>query len=204
MTTWILLRAAGIGAYVALFLSVAWGLLGSASLTPRWVSKPAANLFHAAVASTGLALLGLHVVLLLVDEFVRFDVLDVLVPMRSAFRPAAVTLGVIAMYLTVAIMVTSWLRRRVGSAWWRRVHMLAVPAFSLSLLHGLLAGTDSAQPWIIAVYGVSGAVVLFLVIVRGLTARARPARDASAPPARPVRPASASSPGGSREPASAA
>jgi sulfoxide reductase heme-binding subunit YedZ len=176
VTTWILLRAAGIGAYVALSLSVAWGLLASASLTPRRISKPAANLFHAAVGTTGLVLLGVHLALLLVDRFVRFDVLDLLIPMRSSFRPFAIALGVVAMYGVVAVTVTSWLRRRVGSAWWRRAHLLAVPSFAVSLLHGLLAGTDSGQPWMLAVYGGSATVVVFLLVVRALTARSAVAR----------------------------
>jgi methionine sulfoxide reductase heme-binding subunit len=171
VTTWILLRAAGIGAYVALFLSVAWGLAGSASLTPRWVSKPAANVFHAAVGSTGLVLLVVHLALLLVHRFVPFDLLDLLIPMRSSFRPVAIALGVLSMYAMVAVAVTSWLRRRVGSVWWRRTHLLAIPSFALSLLHGLLAGTDSRQAWMLALYGVSAAVVLFLIVVRSLTVR---------------------------------
>ena len=204
MTTWILLRAAGIGAYVALFLSVAWGLLASASLTPRRVSKAAANLFHAAVASTGLALLGLHVVLLLVDRFVRFDVVDLLVPMASPYRPFAVALGVVAMYVLVGITVTSWLRKRVGSVWWRRIHLLAVPTFGVTMLHGLLSGTDSGQPWMLAIYGSTSAIVIFLVVVRGLTARARPVRDAASPPARARAASSGPRSEGAREPASAA
>ena len=204
MTTWILLRAAGIGAYVALFLSVAWGLLASASLTPRRVSKPAANLFHAAVASTGLALLGLHVVLLLVDRFVRFDVVDVLVPMASPYRPFAVALGVVAMYAMVAIIVTSWARKRVGSVWWRRMHLLAVPTFGMTMLHGLLSGTDSGQAWMLALYGTTSVIVTFLVVVRGLTARTRPARAATTTPERAPRGVAPARPDGTREPASAA
>ena len=199
MTTWILLRAAGIGAYVALFLSVAWGLLASASLTPRRISKPAANLFHAAVASTGLALLGLHVALLLVDRFVRFDVVDVLVPMASPYRPLAVALGVVAMYAMVAIMVTSWVRKRVGSLWWRRVHLLAVPTFGITMLHGLLSGTDSGQAWTLALYGATSLIVIFLVVARGLTARSRPAREASSTPGRARRSGVPARPDGTRE-----
>jgi methionine sulfoxide reductase heme-binding subunit len=176
---WVLLRAAGIGAFVALFLSVAWGLLGSASLTPRWISKPSANLFHAAVASTGLVLLVVHLGLLLADRVVRFDPLDLLVPMRSTYRPVAVAAGIFAMYATAAIIMTSWLRRRVGAARWRRVHLLAVPAFSLALLHGLLAGSDGGRPWMLTLYASTGAITLFLVLVRGLTARERPARRAA-------------------------
>ena len=32
MSTWILLRAAGIGSYLMLFLSIAWGLIATTSV----------------------------------------------------------------------------------------------------------------------------------------------------------------------------
>ena len=71
---WILLRAAGIGAYVALWLAVAWGLVATTGIVKRRISKPAANAFHAFVATTGLALLALHLVLLVIDTFMPFGV----------------------------------------------------------------------------------------------------------------------------------
>lgn len=186
MTTWILLRAAGIGSYVMLFLSVAWGLVATTAVVSKRVSKPAANLFHAFVASTGLALLGVHMGLLLVDEFMPFSVATLTLPMASEYRPLAVTAGVVAMYGIVAIVVTSWLRRRVGTSWWRRVHTMAVPMFTLALAHGLFAGTDSERPWMLALYAVTGLLVVFLTIVRALTFGYRPPRPAPPERARPA------------------
>ncbi|MGZ8629485.1 MAG: ferric reductase-like transmembrane domain-containing protein [Actinomycetota bacterium] len=192
MTTWVLLRAAGIGSYVMLFLSVAWGLVATTAVVTKRVSKPAANLFHAFVASTGLALLGVHLGLLLVDEFMPFSITALAVPMASDYRPVAVSAGVVAMYGIVAIVVTSWLRKRVGTAWWRRVHLLAIPMFTLTLAHGVFAGTDTERPWMFALYAVSGLVVVFLTIVRALTYGYRPPRPA--PPER-ARPATERQPG---------
>src|SRR5687767_12568368 len=101
MSTWILLRAAGIGSYLMLFLSIAWGLLGTTSVVTKHISKPSANLFHAFVATTGLALLGVHLGLLLIDEFMPFSLADLTVPMASEYRPIAITAGVVAMYAIV-------------------------------------------------------------------------------------------------------
>ena len=182
MTTWILLRAAGIGSYLMLFLSVAWGLVATTAVVTKRVSKPTANLFHAFVASTGLALLGVHLGLLLVDGFMPFSVAAITLPMAAEYRPLAVSAGVIAMYGMVAVLVTSWLRTRVGTAWWRRVHLLAVPMFTLALAHGVFAGTDTERPWMFVLYAVTGLVVVFLTIVRALTYGYRPPR-----PTRPER-----------------
>ena len=186
MMTWVLLRAAGIGAYVALWLAVAWGLVATTGVVKRRISKPAANAFHAFVASTGLALLAIHLVLLVVDSYMPFAPLDVLIPLRASFRPVALAAGVIAMYAIVIVMVSSWTRSKMSTRLWRAIHLLAVPAFVLALLHGVFAGTDTQRPWMIALYGTTGILTFFLVIVRGLTVDYRPPRPT--PPTRAARP----------------
>ena len=126
MTTWVLLRAAGIGSYLMLFLSVAWGLIATTSLVTKRISKPTANMFHAFVASAGFALLGVHLGLLLVDGFMPFSLLALTVPMASEYSPVAVTAGIISMYaIVIVVVVTSWLRTSIGTVSWRRLHVLA-------------------------------------------------------------------------------
>jgi cytochrome b561 len=168
---WLLTRSAGIGAYLMLYLAVAWGLLATTSLVTKRVAKRSSTAFHGFVASAGLALLALHLVGLLLDRFVRFDLLDLLMPFRATYRPFAFTLGIVATFATVLVLATSWTRKLLRPALWRTIHLLAVPAFAMALLHGLLAGSDSARPGMVIVYWVTGLSVLFLVIVRGLTAR---------------------------------
>ncbi len=156
MTTWILLRAAGIGAYVLLFLSVAWGLIGTTSVFGPRVPKATAVTIHQFLSTAALLLLGAHVGLLLVDSFMPFRLLDVLVPLHASFHPAATAFGVLAMYSMVTVLASSWSRRRVGPTWWRRLHLLAAPAFVLAMVHGVFAGTDSARPWMWWLYVVTG------------------------------------------------
>lgn len=178
MTNWIILRAAGIGAYLMLFLSVVWGLVGTTTPFGKRVSKPSATLVHQFMATCGLALVGVHVALLLIDEFMPFTLSDALIPMRSTYRPVGVAFGVVAMYALVAVIVLSWLRKHIGTRWWRRSHLFAVPTFTLTLMHGMFAGTDAVRSWMWVTYLVTGTLVLFLVIVRGLTAGFRPQRAA--------------------------
>jgi len=187
MTVWILLRAAGIGSYVALWLAVSWGLVATTGIVKRRISKPASNAFHAFVASTGLALLAVHLLLLMADDYMPFTLLDVLIPMRSPFRPLSIAAGIVAMYVIVLLMISSWMRSKLSTRLWRAIHLLAVPAFVLALLHGAFAGTDTQRPWMIALYGTTGMLTLFLVVVRGLTAGYRPPRPAGATRAVPAR-----------------
>ena len=114
-----------------------------------------------------------------------FHILDVLVPMRSTFRPIAITAGVLAMYATVAVMVSSWVRKKLSTKVWRSIHLLAVPAFTLALAHGVFSGTDTQRWWMWGMYALTGLIVVFLVIVRGLSYGYRPPRPA--PPERATR-----------------
>jgi predicted ferric reductase len=194
MTTWVILRAAGIGAYVMVFLSVAWGLIATTSLIGKRVSRASATTVHQFIATTGLVLLGVHLAGLLVDPFMPFGVRQIAIPMASAYRPVAITIGVVAMYTMVVVIVLSWMRKTIGTTWWRRSHLLAVPVFAMSLVHGLLAGTDSQRPAMWWLYLGTGLVVVFLVLVRGLTFGFRPARaprpEGAARPERMARPSS--------------
>jgi Ferric reductase like transmembrane component. len=181
MTTWIILRAAGIGAYLMLFMSVAWGLVATTSVVTKRISKQSSNLFHQFVATVALLLLGVHLGGLLIDTYMKFHPLDVLVPMHARFKPVAVTFGVVAMYGMVIVLASSWARKPLGTKWWRALHLLAVPAFTLSMVHGVFSGTDTVRPWMWGIYLVTALTTLFLVIVRGLTHGYRPARAKLAP-----------------------
>jgi len=86
----------------------------------------------------------------------------------------AVALGVFALYACVLVLLTSWVRKGIGTVWWRRFHLLATPAFLLALMHGMLAGTDSTRLWLWWTYLDTALVVVFLLLVRALT-DARPA-----------------------------
>ncbi len=189
MTTWIILRAAGIGAYLMLFLSVCWGLIGTTGVLGKRVSKASAIAVHQFMSTAGLVLLGVHVGGLLIDSFMPFAPVDVLVPGHTTFKPVAVAFGIVGMYAFVFVVVTSWLRRRIGTTWWRRTHLLAVPTFTLAMIHGVFSGTDSVRAGMWWLYAVTALVVVFLVVVRGLTAGFRPERAPAPAHARPVAPA---------------
>lgn len=180
MTTWLLLRAAGVGAYLVLFLSVVWGLIGTTSVMGKRVSKVTATNIHHYLGIAMLPLLAVHLGGLFLDRFRPFGVLDLFSPLHATFRPVSVALGIIAMYLSLVVLVTTWAKRRLGTTWWRRFHLAAVPAFALAMVHGVWTGTDSVQPLLWWIYMITGSLVLFLVLVRGFTARPRPKRRPAA------------------------
>jgi methionine sulfoxide reductase heme-binding subunit len=180
MTTWNILRAAGIGAYLMLWASVAWGLISTTQVFGKRVSKATNVALHQAFSTSGLLLLATHLVFVLKDTFVPFTWLDLLVPFRTTYRPIGVAFGIGAMFVMIlGVLGTSWGRRVIGTRWWRRAHALSVPAFSLALVHGLMTGTDTPRPAMFWLYLATTASLVFLLLVRGLTHGERPKRAAA-------------------------
>jgi sulfoxide reductase heme-binding subunit YedZ len=187
MTTWIILRAAGIAAYLMLFFSVAWGLVATTSVMGKMVSKASAVAVHQFTSTVALVLLAVHLVGVLLDRFVPFRPLDILVPFHATYRATAVAFGIAGMYFAVVVLVTSWMRKRIGTRWWRRLHVLAAPALIMAMIHGIFTGTDTIRSWMWWTYVSTGGAVLFLVIVRALTVGLRPQRAVLPPHARSPR-----------------
>jgi len=178
MLTWNALRAAGIGAYLMLWATVCWGLVGTAAVGGKRIARVTAITIHQFLATTAFVLLGAHIGLLLADSFVHFAPLDVAVPLHSSYERIPVALGVVAMWLFAVVLVSSWIRKRIGTRLWRALHLLAVPSFALALVHGVFAGTDTARPWMWWGYVATGAIALFLMLVRTMTIGLRPRRAA--------------------------
>jgi methionine sulfoxide reductase heme-binding subunit len=177
VTTWNVLRAAGIGAYLMLWASVAWGLVSTTQVFGRRVSKATNVALHQAFSTSGLLLLATHLVFVLKDTFVPFTWLDLVVPFRATYRPVGVALGIGAMFVMIlGVLSTSWGRKLIGTTWWRRTHSLSIPAFSLALVHGLMTGTDTARPAMFWLYLATTAALVFLLVVRALTFGFRPQR----------------------------
>jgi sulfoxide reductase heme-binding subunit YedZ len=59
-------------------------------------------------------------------------------------------------------------RKRLSHGIWRTLHFLSFPAFALVTLHGILAGTDTNQPWMLLLYLGAGALFAFLIALRFL------------------------------------
>ena len=119
MTTWIILRAAGIGAYLMLFFSVAFGLVATSAPFGKRIAKQSAILIHQFMSTVGLVLLGVHICGLLLDRYIHFGPTQVLVPGTSSYRPVAVAIGVVGMYSMVLVAVSSWLRKHYSAKVWR-------------------------------------------------------------------------------------
>lgn len=169
---WLLSRTTGLVAYAALSLDVIAGLLVSTRTGDRLVPRGRLVDLHGWLSPLALALVLAHAGVLLADAYVRFDVLDVLVPFASRRWPIAIGIGVLAGYLALVVHLSFAFRKRIGTATWRRLHYLSFAAFVLATVHALAAGTDRGNPWFAAVYAALLLAVAALVAVRIRRARA--------------------------------
>lgn len=163
---WFVTRATGIVAWAVLSASVLLGLFLSTRVlgarpTPGWLQD-----LHRGTAGLGLGFTAAHMAALVADSYVHFDVVDLLVPMASSWRPVAVALGVVAMWLLVVVEGTSLARRRVGHRAWRRVHMLSFALWIAATAHFVLAGTDVMTPWLFPVVVATTTAVVAATLVR--------------------------------------
>jgi predicted ferric reductase len=182
---WDLARGAGIAGFLMLSLATSAGAITarhSANLERRVVMQ----YVHRASAFAGIILLILHVGMILADSYARVGWVGALVPFAAAYRPAAVALGVLGMYLLVAVAVTGMLRVRFassarGAQIWRRIHLAAYAAWASAAWHFLSVGTDSGRWWGRAALLAGMAIVGTGVAVRLLDRRPRTGRPIVSP-----------------------
>lgn len=172
--TWYVTRASGVVAYALLATSVVFGVVMAGRMHGKRPSRPWVLDVHRMLGGLAVLLVGVHVGALLLDSFVSFDVVDVLVPFASTSSPAAVAAGVVAFWMLAAVEVTSLLRNRIPNRVWRRVHMLSFAVFVLASAHFVAAGTDATSP--VAIIGllavISTVVGVTLIRVMRLVAPA--------------------------------
>jgi hypothetical protein len=178
--SWDVVRASGFTAYLLLSASVVMGLLLSLRWQSRHWPRLVTNEVHQYLTLLAVAYSVVHGIATWLDPFMRFHLAELLVPMASHYRPLWVTMGILSLYLAVAVLVTTWLRPYLGYRLWRSFHVSTFVVYILATLHGLGTGTDTRTWYGLLVYGGSVWTVLGLVTKRllqpaGRTAKPRPA-----------------------------
>jgi predicted ferric reductase len=168
MLPWIMGRGLGISAYLSLTGLTLLGLWLRHPLAQRWQwPAPVTRIrVHAVLAAGTVVLILGHVVALVLDRFAGVGVLGAVVPGASGFRPLAVALGTVGVYLAVLVGASAALAGRLAGRAWRPIHQAALAVFGLAWAHGLLAGSDSSR--LRLMYAVTGGIVTLFAVTRWL------------------------------------
>ncbi len=163
---WYTTRATGLIALVLITASVVLGLLTSVRFArPNWPRFVTVGL-HRNMSLLVLVFTGLHILTTVTDSYAHINLLAVVVPFASSYRPIWLGLGAVAFDLLVAVTITSLLRVHVGHRLWRFVHWLAYLCWPAAIMHGLGTGTDTPQRWVLAITACCVAAVLAAVAWR--------------------------------------
>ncbi|WP_322795713.1 ferric reductase-like transmembrane domain-containing protein [Tepidiforma sp.] len=156
---WHLNRAAGFVSYGLLWVSAMAGMALPLRFRPLRTRQSVIFELHRVTGVLALAFLGGHLYAVLLDPWISFTPIDVLLGFTAPYRPLALGLGSAAAWLVAAVLATTALSSRFSYRTWRNLHRLAFPAYVLAFLHLLLAGTDAANPWVLAFAGLTAGAV---------------------------------------------
>ncbi len=167
---WDLARSAGIVAYLLMWLSVAFGLIITNRMARVWPGGPTAFDLHQFSSLLGLGFAVFHGLVLLGDQFIKFTLPQILIPFASVnYKTIWVGLGQLGFYALIPITFSFYVRRQIGAKVWRAIHYVSFIAFSMVMVHGLLAGSDTTNPVVLGLYGLTGLSVVFLTLYRMTT-----------------------------------
>lgn len=164
--TWNIARASGFTAYLLLTLAIIVGLALSTQLQSpaRWPRLLNSEL-HNFLTLLGTIFLGIHLLAVWINPFTHFGLTELLVPLASHYRPFWMALGIVGLYLALAIGLSTWLRPRIGYKMWQRLHVLTLGVFVLATIHGLGSGSDTQTPWALGIY-LAGTLFVGVLLVR--------------------------------------
>ena len=166
MLPWILGRGLGTACYLALTAMVVLGIWLRHPWRTRMWSPRLEELLraHVTLAACTITLLAGHLTAIALDHYAGVGWIGTFVPWHAAYRPTAVALGTLALYAVVLIAATAALAGAIGRRIWFPIHTVSATVFGLTLMHGLLSGSDShALRWM---YVVTGAAVVAVQVSR--------------------------------------
>jgi methionine sulfoxide reductase heme-binding subunit len=173
-TTWYAARAGGVVAYLLVSACVLAGILLAGKRRVPGLPRFAVEDVHRFLGILAGVFIAIHIAAIALDTVVQFSLTQLVVPFSSSYRPLATGLGIVAAELLLAVSVTNRLRSHLPYRIWRRAHYATLGVWLLATIHGILSGTDRGQTWLLALYAVTVATVVFAMALRfGRAPRAR-------------------------------
>ena len=175
-TFWIEARASGLLALMLLTTSVIAGLVLRSRPFGSSLKPAAVTDIHRFLAMLCLGATAIHGAALVLDSSVHIGIVGLLVPGFVPYRPVWVGIGVVAAELMTLVYVSFSQRKRIGVKTWRRLHWSTYGIFTAMVVHGVMSGTDTAQPWALGIYLSAIAAVVMATAWRILVPPAKPIR----------------------------
>lgn len=166
---WYVARSSGLVAWALVTASTCLGLAQSSRMLRGIAKAPWIIDLHRHLATLTVIFTAIHIGGLWADSFVEFGPLELFVPMASQWHPGAVAWGIVALYILVAVQVTSLLIKRMPRRVWHAIHLSSLGLFVMATIHGLQAGTDLSNTIVTWIGWSATALLIFAIIFRLLS-----------------------------------
>jgi sulfoxide reductase heme-binding subunit YedZ len=163
---WYVNRSTGIVLVLLLTTAVllgVWSTRGEAGgRLPRFVVQA----LHRNIGLLTATMLAAHVVTAVLDEYVDIRWWQAVLPVGLSYDPLWLAVGIVALDLVLAVVLTSLVRDRLNQRTWRVVHLSGYLVWVASVAHGLGIGTDSGEGWVRWLYAGCALVVAASAVLR--------------------------------------
>ena len=185
---WLVSRASGVVALGLVTLTVLIGLTMATKLLRRpGIGRTLVRL-HEHIALVSYGAIAVHGLALLGDTWLHPGLRGLVVPFAIGYRPLFTGLGLIAGYLAALLGLSFYVRRRIGTKLWRKLHRATLVVWVLAAVHTLGAGSDASTLWLRAIVLAPTIPLVYLTVLRFLPTRRAPALPPDPKPAALARP----------------
>jgi len=144
---WYLTRASGLIAFAFAWIVIFLGVAIRLPILSK-ILKPTYSLsVHHSLAFQTLFFSLLHGGSFLFDPYLKPSFADVFIPFwTDKLDPLSLSLGILALYGFIILVLTSWMKPMIPHRVWRVTHFLNIFVYVAVITHALLLGTDLANP----------------------------------------------------------
>ena len=139
---WYASRSTGVVALLLMTAVLVLGLVVTRQGRLPGLPRFAVTGLHRNVSLVAVVFVGLHVLTAVADSYVNIPLTAIVVPLASPYERLWLGLGAVSLDITVAVIVTSLLRRHLSRRLWRAVHLLAYLSWPVAWLHSITSSRD--------------------------------------------------------------
>jgi methionine sulfoxide reductase heme-binding subunit len=169
---WYASRATGVVALLLMTAVLLLGLLVTRQGRLPGLPRFAVTGLHRNLSLVAVVFVVLHVLTAVADSYVHIPLISAVVPLASSYERLALGLGAVSLDITIAVIVTSLLRRHLSRRLWRAVHLLAYASWPVAWLHSITSSTDLRHGWLFLT-AVGCALLVVVAVLWRLSAASR-------------------------------
>jgi methionine sulfoxide reductase heme-binding subunit len=161
---WYASRATGVVALLLLTAVMILGIFVTRQKQLPGLPKFAVSGLHRNISLLATAFVAIHVLTAVYDGYVTIPLTSAVVPLTSPYERLWLSLGAVSFDLTLAVIITSLLRRHLSRKAWRGIHLTAYLSWPIAWFHSVFASKD-LQHGALLVVGVACALAVIAAVV---------------------------------------